>query len=320
MTVTFRDFNASHGSFDRSLTNTQTQTADMVKNTLGSDGLPVCVPDNQDNCTLFDQWFRDSEYSVTVSGELELTMNTANNTQFQNDTFFPLDGLGWDERTDDDSGQNITHNYFFTTQLQIAFTYKGGETFTFSGDDDVWVFINNTLAIDLGGVHSKLTETVDLDTLPLTIDEPYTLNLFHAERQPTASTFGFETTIYEQCTSPPTPPALPPVPPFGPSPPAPPPSPPAFAEAVAFDVPTTCLAENCEELGYFYQPTDGELCFTTETSSDAKQQCLECENCTHVLQWVDANGDASLNYRIHAGNLTTWSQVGAHVKAYKRND
>jgi fibro-slime domain-containing protein len=94
--------------------------------------------------------------------------------------------------------QGQPHNYSFTTELHTVFVYRGGETFSFSGDDDVFVFINNKLVIDLGGVHLREQATVQLDTLGLTQGQQYPLDLFSAERHTTESNMSFTTTIQLQ--------------------------------------------------------------------------------------------------------------------------
>ena len=69
-----------------------------------------------------------------------------------------------------------------------------------TGDDDLWVFINKRLAIDLGGLHSQQTDTIDLDDeaarLGLTRGTVYSLDLFHAERHTNQSNFRIDTNLY----------------------------------------------------------------------------------------------------------------------------
>merc|ERR1712129_513162 len=102
--------------------------------------------------------------------------------------FFPIDHLG-------DLHPTYRHNFWFTLEMHTAFRYHGGEKFEFPGVDDLWVFINGSLAIDLGGMHKPLSKSVELDTLGLNKGQLATLDLFFAERHTTQSNFRMETTI-----------------------------------------------------------------------------------------------------------------------------
>ena len=108
---------------------------------------------------------------------------------FSSRRFFPLDKKGWQ------TNSSTSHNYHFTMEMHLDIKYNGGEKFTFRGDDDVWVFINNKLAIDIGGVHGPVQRTVDLDTLGLKKGSRYPLDLFYAERKCCGSHILISTTL-----------------------------------------------------------------------------------------------------------------------------
>lgn len=94
------------------------------------------------------------------------------------------------------------HNFFFTTELHFVFTFNDpgndtdGPELSFTGDDDVWIFINGKKVVDLGGLHGIMTGSVKLtravaQNLGLADKGVYDIALFHAERKFNASNFKF---------------------------------------------------------------------------------------------------------------------------------
>ncbi len=194
--IVYRDFKPeTHPDFEKF--SGSAETTGLVKSALGASGFPEFLSTNGSD--LYGQqltsaadfaawWKEDATVEKTLLDTLTLTKQPDDSYVFDSSAFFPIDGKGWG-----DYG-GTGHNFHFTSELRYWFTYKGGEVLDFRGDDDVWVFVNGKLAVDLGGLHPATAGSVTLDAtkaaaLGLAVGGMYELDLFQAERHTTDSNY-----------------------------------------------------------------------------------------------------------------------------------
>ncbi|WP_338867668.1 DUF4215 domain-containing protein [Myxococcus stipitatus] len=198
------DFQNKNGQSERGIVK-----ADLTKTIKGKTypgGKPDYAKDGTDlslsttnGRTLFEQWYTDDPtVNRTVVGTLDLVRQSNGSYVFDDQDFFPLDTLqgtwvteGKEQKRNDNNG--TARNFHFTSEARYWFEYKGTEVLSFRGDDDVWVFINGKLAVDLGGVHGAESASLTLSTkaadLGLQVGRIYEVVVFQAERHTTQSSY-----------------------------------------------------------------------------------------------------------------------------------
>ena len=160
----------------------------------------------------FNRWFNQVEgKSKSYAGVLNFTYDeNLASFGYRNENFYPLDeiDLAENERVNNDG-----HNHLFTLNLGVPFRVlaDGKEEFSIEADDDTWVFINNTLVLDMGGIHDAMigrfkineagevyaaVDNIEFAYAGVTLEENESaiVRIFHADRNSKNSLFGVRMT------------------------------------------------------------------------------------------------------------------------------
>jgi fibro-slime domain-containing protein len=223
--------------------------ANVLESELDVDGRPVysCPSGNCDNNpghvansgrftfngkAAFNQWYDSSApLAFPVVDSVSLSRDSGTGVYVFDSAsaggFYPLNGKGWiaagKETSTKDCADKPGRNVSFTSETHFWFEYQGGERFEFVGDDDLWVFVNRKILVDLGGLHGAntarfalgpiddgdngsvevplgsarvqneangtLNSLTDVRALGLELGGVYEVSMFHAERNECGSNF-----------------------------------------------------------------------------------------------------------------------------------
>jgi fibro-slime domain-containing protein len=116
--------------------------------------------------------------------------------EYADTSFFPLDNRGIGNE-----GKN--HNYSFAAAMHREIQYKTGLVYNFQSYDDMWVFVNGRLVLDLGGIHGTVAGQFNFDdfaaALGLSPGDSAALDIFWTQRSGVFSSIRISTSIVTAC-------------------------------------------------------------------------------------------------------------------------
>ncbi|MDQ3000415.1 MAG: fibro-slime domain-containing protein [Fibrobacterota bacterium] len=227
MAATVRDFSKEHPDFDFPGLTGDFLLKGMVEPTIGADRKPVrsAAPTKAPvSFSAFAAWWKTDTNNIinpklnSYESCVDIPMSKSSDGLWEYDSyrdspvdhsFFPIEGTANRHaetmascyvKPPPDSTSWVTNgplrNGNFCMESHATFIYQPGQRFAFRGDDDVWVYINDKLVVDLGGVHTPKSDSIELDKLNLTPGKEYKWDFFYCDRQPCGSSLRVKTSIF----------------------------------------------------------------------------------------------------------------------------
>ncbi len=158
------------------------------------------------------RWFEEVEgKSKNYVGSLKLNyQNEGAVFNFSQKKFYPLDEVDFSKS---DTVNKDGHNHLFTMNFAIPFTalLSGEENFEIEADDDTFVFLDDKLILDMGGIHDAMVgrfiihgdgevyvsvddENFAYSGITIESGSAQNIRIFHADRDSDNSIFSVKTT------------------------------------------------------------------------------------------------------------------------------
>lgn len=138
-----------------------------------------------DSSTDYARVYKNGEIVVKEDGTGRVQNYSTDNVTGGNYGFFPFNDPA---TTITGNGNRTNVNYGFGMKLEVPFTLSPTGTlqdkdgndvdivFDFSGDDDIWVFVDDFLVLDMGGDHAKVDGHINFATGAVTVSNATSIN------------------------------------------------------------------------------------------------------------------------------------------------